>query len=111
MSLLIPLALLILSIPLVLGLLRINELFYIRVRGGKMRLIRGRIPSRLLDDIEDVVGMTGVIDAEVRAVIESQSAAIYVHGEKIPRAFRQRLRNTISLWPVAKIRNAPKRRR
>lgn len=111
MSLLIPLALLLLCIPLVLGLLRINELFYLRVRQGSLRLVRGRIPPRLLGDIEDVVSNTGVRDAEVRAVIEGGSPAIYVHGDKVPRAFRQRLRNTISLWPVAKIRNAPRRRR
>ncbi len=111
MSLLIPLALLILCIPLVLGVLRINELFFLRVSAGSLRFVRGRIPKRLFHDIEDVVGMTGVKNAEVRAVIEGGSAAIYVHGEKVPRAFRQRLRNTISLWPLAKIRNAPKRRR
>ena len=29
----------------------------------------------------------------------------------LQRHLRQRLRNTISLWPVPKIRNAPKRRR
>jgi hypothetical protein len=111
MELLIPLLLLILCIPLVLGLLRINELFFLRVRNGKLRLVRGRIPPRLLADIEDIVEMTAVRAADVRAVIESGSPAIYVHGEKVPRAFRQRLRNTISLWPLAKIRNAPKRRR
>ena len=111
MSLLIPLVLLILCIPLVLGILRINELFYLTIRAGKLRHVRGRIPKRLYDDIADVVELTEVRNAEVRAVLESGSAAIYVHGEKIPRAFRQRLRNTISLWPVAKIRNAPKRRR
>lgn len=111
MEMLIPLALLILCIPLVLGLLRINELFYLRIRSGKLRHVRGRIPPRLYDDIADVVKMTKVRNADVRAVVEGGSPAIYVHGDKIPRAFRQRLRNTISLWPLAKIRNAPKRKR
>jgi hypothetical protein len=107
-SLLIPLALLVLSIPLVLALLRANELFLVRVRGGKARLVRGRIPPKLLSDIRDVTADTGMGDAEVRAVVEGGKAALYVHGRQVPREARQRLRNTISLWPVAKIRNAPK---
>lgn len=111
MSLLIPLALLLLCIPLVVGMLRINELFFLRIRAGRLRFVRGRIPQGLLDDIGDVVSTTGVENAEVRAVIEGGSPAIYVHGQQVPRAFRQRLRNTISLWPLAKIRNAPRRRR
>ncbi len=111
MSLLIPLLLLALCVPLVLGLVRANELFYLRVRGGAVRHVRGRIPQQLLADIDDVVQTTEVGDAEIRAVVEGGAPAVYVHGPKIPRALRQRLRNTISLWPVAKIRNAPKRRR
>ena len=111
MSLLIPLALLLLSIPLVLALLRINELFLLRVRSGRVRLARGRIPPGLLKDIEDVVALTEVEGAEIRAVSEGGKAAIYVHGKGIPRQLRQRLRNTISLGPLAKIRNAPRGRR
>jgi hypothetical protein len=108
--LLIPLLLLLLCIPLVVGVMRINELFVLRVREGKLHFVRGRIPQGLLSDLEDVVATTGVSQADVRAVVEGGSAAIYVHGAQVPRAFRQRLRNTISLWPLAKIRNAPKRR-
>jgi hypothetical protein len=108
-SLLIPLVLLLLSIPLVLALVRANELFLVRVQGGKARLVRGRIPPKLLGDIDDVAAATGASEAEVRAVVEDGKTAVYVHGRNIPRDMRQRLRNTISLWPVAKIRNAPKR--
>jgi hypothetical protein len=110
MSLLIPLALLILCIPLVLGILRINELFYLEVRGGRTRVVRGRIPQKLLHDIDGVVRDLTVDDVAVRAVIEDGRACIYVHGKGVPRPLRQRLRNTISLWPLAKIRNAPKLR-
>ncbi len=110
MSLLVPALLLVLCIPLVIGILRINELFLLRVQAGRLRHVRGRIPRRLYDDIADVVSSLEVDAAEVRAVVEDGRASIYVHGKRIPRALRQRLRNTISLWPVAKIRNAPKGR-
>ena len=105
----IPLLILVASIPLVIGIIRINELFYLRVRQGKVRHVRGRIPKGLLSDIRDVARDLNVEAAEVRAVVEDGRASIYVHGKSIPRAMRQRLRNTISLWPLAKIRNAPKR--
>jgi len=110
MSLLIPLLLLLACIPLVLGILRINELFYLRVRAGQVRAVRGRIPDGLLGDIGDITRDLDIQAAEVRAVVEDGRPSIYVHGKGIPRALRQRLRNTISLWPLAKIRNAPKRR-
>jgi hypothetical protein len=111
MSLLIPALLLVLSIPLVIGILRINELFVVRMRNGKVRVVRGRIPKQLLDDITDIARDLKVEAADVRAVVEDSRASIYVHGKGIPRPLRQRLRNTLAMWPLAKIRSAPKRRR
>jgi Protein of unknown function (DUF3634) len=111
MSLLIPFALLLLSIPLVVALVRINELFVIEVRDNRVHPIRGRIPKPLLDDIVDVVRHLEVPAATIRAVSEGGRVAIYVHGKPLPRGLRQRLRNTISQWPLAKIRNAPKAKR
>ena len=111
MSPLIPLALILLSIPLVITLLRANELFVVRRRAGRMRVVRGRIPQRLLDDIDDVLRTARVDDAELKAVIEDGRARFYAQDQQLSREVRQRLRNTISLWPVPKIRNAPKRRR
>lgn len=109
MSLVIPLLLLVLSIPLVIALVRINELFVIEVSEGKAKVLRGRIPPGLLDDIDDIVSRLEVPAATIRAVSEDGRAAIYVHGKGLPRGLRQRLRNTISQWPLAKIRSAPKR--
>ena len=43
------------SAPLVLALVRANELFLVRVRDGVVRIVRGRVPARLLDDLADVV--------------------------------------------------------
>ncbi len=109
MSLVIPLLLLLAAVPLVLALLRANELFCLRVRGKRVTVVRGRIPQRLLDDIGDVFAANPA-EATLRVVLEDQRARVYAEGD-LSDAVKQRLRNVVSLWPVAKIRNAPKPRR
>ncbi|MCC6559190.1 MAG: DUF3634 family protein [Polyangiaceae bacterium] len=126
-SLLIPLALMAASIPLVLALVRANELFYVRVEGkrgpgrgapdgdpeprrpNRVRLVRGRAPQRLLDDITDVLQAEPIDRGAVRVVVEDRRARVYVEGG-VSAAQGQRLKNVVSMWPVPKIRNAPRRR-
>lgn len=103
------LLLLLLVVPLAVGLWRVNELFVLRVRGGRVRRQRGKIPPALLRDLQDVVRTAGFRQGQIRAVVEGGHAAIRVTGPEVPRGLEQRLRNTISLWPLAKIRNAPGR--
>jgi hypothetical protein len=105
-SLLVPALLLALTAPLIVALLRANELFVVRVRGGEVRVRRGRIPQRLLNDFADVVRKPRA-DGEIRGVVESRSVRLYVTGD-LTDAQRQQLRNTVSTWPVARIRNAPR---
>ncbi|WP_437286532.1 DUF3634 family protein [Sorangium sp. So ce406] len=109
MSLLIPLALLAVAVPLIVALLRANELFYVRVEGQNVRLLRGRLPQRLLDDIVDVLRAAPVGRGAVRVVVEDRRPRVHVEGDISPEQAQQ-LRNTVSLWPVPKIRAAPKRR-
>ncbi|WP_437481561.1 DUF3634 family protein [Sorangium sp. So ce1014] len=109
MSFLIPLALLAVVVPLIVALLRANELFYVRVEGRNVRLLRGRLPQRLLDDITDVLRAAPVGRGAVRVVVEDRRARVHVQGDISPEQAQQ-LRNTVSLWPVPKIRAAPKRR-
>ncbi|MGK4001811.1 DUF3634 family protein [Sorangium sp. So ce1036] len=109
MSLLIPLALLAVTIPLIVALLRANELFYVRVEGRNVRLLRGRLPQRLLDDITDVLRAAPIGRGAVRVVVEDRRPRVHVEGDISPEQ-AQRLRNTVSMWPIAKIRAAPKRR-
>lgn len=109
MSLLLSLALLLAAIPLILALVRANELFYVRVRGPRVRLVRGRAPQRLLDDIADVLRAEPVAQGAVRVVVEDRRPRVYVEGD-VSVNQGQRLRNTVSLWPLAKIRAAPRRR-
>jgi hypothetical protein len=106
----VPLLIALLTIPLVVALLRANELFALRWQAGKLKVVRGRIPQALLGDIRDVLRDCGAPPAELRGVVEDGRAVIRLRAQDLPSQVNQRLRNTISLWPVAKIRNAPKRR-
>jgi hypothetical protein len=108
-SLLIPALLVLAAIPLVVALVRANELFCVVARGKAVRLVRGRVPQRLLDDMTDVLRAMPVTKAVVRVVVEEKRPRVYVDGDLSPEQ-KQRLRNTVSLWPIAKIRSAPRRR-
>jgi hypothetical protein len=99
-----------LSVPLVLSILRANELFFLRVRDGGVRLVRGRVPARLFDDVADVVRRPAVLRADLRAVNEGGRPRLYAEGELSPE-HKQRLRNVIGTWTVQQIRAAPRGRR
>jgi hypothetical protein len=107
MPLFLALVALVVSAPLVLALVRANELFFVRVRDGNMRLVRGRVPPRLFDDVADVVRKPAVVRAELRAVNEGGRPRLYAEGELSPE-HKQRLRNVIGAWSVQQIRNAPR---
>jgi hypothetical protein len=98
---------LLLSAPLVVAIMRANELFFVRIREGKVSIARGRIPQRLLDDMADVV--RGIDRGSLRGVVENQRPRLYAEGELTPEQ-KQRLRNLIGTWSVAQIRTAPRRR-
>jgi len=104
---LVALALLLLSVPLILAIVRANELFFLRVRGGRVSIRRGRIPKRLLDDIADVV--RDVKGATLRGVNEGRRPRLYAEGD-LGAEHKQRLRNLIGTWSVAQIRSAPRAR-
>lgn len=111
MALLVPALLLLLSVPLVVAMMRANELFVLRAEGGELRRVRGRIPQRLLDDLADILGRADLGDLELRGVIEDGRPKLYAPGrDDIPRAVRQQVRNALGQWEVAAIRQAPKTR-
>jgi hypothetical protein len=101
--------LLLAAIPLVLSLLRANELFYLRLRNGKIRIARGRIPQRLLDDIGDVLRDPPVTEGALRGVSEDARVRLYPEAD-LTDGQRQRLRNVIASWSVTQVRNAPRPR-
>jgi hypothetical protein len=116
MSLVIPILLLLGLIPLVLALIRANELVCLRARGDRVAVVRGRIPPRLLTDISDILrrprgqsatDVTDVTDVTLKIVVEDGRPRVYADGE-LSDAQRQQLRNVVGMWPLAKMRNAPK---
>jgi hypothetical protein len=108
MPLAVVLLLLLATVPLVVALLRANELFCLRMRGdGRLRIARGRIPRRLLGDIADVLKEPAVTRGTLRGVSEDGRVRLYVEAE-LTDAQRQRLRNVVATWPVATVRAAPR---
>ncbi|MBM4360024.1 MAG: DUF3634 family protein [Deltaproteobacteria bacterium] len=110
-GLLVPALLLLLSVPLVVAMMRANELFVLRIEGAELVRVRGRIPQRLLADLADILGHSGLHELELRCVIEDGKPKLYAPGrDDIPRAVRQQLRNAIGQWQTASIRQAPRPR-
>ena len=105
MPLAIALLLLLLTIPLVVGLLRANELFCLRLYGGQLRRVRGRIPQGLLNDLADILRDPPLEGVVLRGVVEDRRVRIYADGA-LTDAQRQRIRNVVAQWPVARVRNA-----
>ena len=101
-------ALVLLSVPLALAVARANELFFLRIRRGRVSVRRGRLPQRLLDDISDVV--RGVETATLRGVVEGGRPRLHADGE-LSGEHKQRLRNLVGTWSTPQIRSAPRPRR
>jgi hypothetical protein len=108
--LVIALLLLIVTVPLVVALVRANELFCLRLRPGRIRIARGRIPQRFLDDIADVLRHPAVESGTLRGVSEDGRVRLYAEAD-LTDAQRQRLRNVASAWTAAQVRSAPRPRR
>jgi len=105
MELLIPLLLLVLAIPLVVTLMRANELFCLRWDGKRLAIRRGRLPKPLLDDIDAVLHGEPTAPLTLRGVSETRVCRVYADGE-LSEAQKQRIRNVVGQWPIAKIRAA-----
>jgi hypothetical protein len=103
------LLLLLLTAPLVVALLRANELFCLRLGGGRIRIARGRLPQRLLDDLRDVLRDAPAARGTLRGVSEGGRVQLYADAD-LSDAQRQRLRNVIGQWSVTQVRNAPRPR-
>jgi hypothetical protein len=104
-SLLVPLLLLLLTIPLVVAILRANELFVLRADAGRVVVVRGKIPQRLVNELADVLCRAprpGVVT--LRGVSEDGRVRLYPAGE-LSDAEKQQLRNVIASWPVVRVRN------
>lgn len=85
---------------------RRRPLFVVSVRDGRARLVAGRIPPGLLDDIRDIVARPAVARGTIKGFLDKDGAALVVSGA-IDDGRAQRLRNVFRLYPLAKLRDAP----
>ncbi|RYZ05275.1 MAG: DUF3634 family protein [Myxococcales bacterium] len=82
-------------------LARSRELFRISVRDGKQRLTRGYAPVALLNDFG--TALRRVKRASIRAYRSGDTARLDLRGD-IDSEASQRLRNMLSLYPLARLR-------
>ncbi|MBV1860210.1 MAG: DUF3634 family protein [Nannocystaceae bacterium] len=84
---------------------RMQEIFCISVRGGRMLVVRGNIPTPLLQDLGDVLDRAGVVQARVRAVKTPGHAQIRTSG--VDEGTAQRCRNVFGTHPIHQMRSVP----
>ena len=82
---------------------RMNELFLLSVRNGKVIVVRGRVPAGFLRDVRMIV--RGVPKATIRGVKSESHARIT--GSGLDEYVLQRLRNAFGHHPAARLRAAP----
>ena len=102
-----------LDVPTILAILvvtRMNEIFCVSVRNGKMLLIRGTCPNTLFHDLQDVMRRADVQRATLRAVKTDGHARLLASG--VDDGIAQRCRNTFGTHPLHQLRSAssPQRR-
>jgi hypothetical protein len=85
---------------------RARELFVVSVRGGRVLVVRGRVPLGFLGDVRTVVARPPVRWATIRAVKGEHHARLVVSGD-LDDGRAQRLRNAFGLRPMSQLRSAP----
>jgi hypothetical protein len=85
---------------------RVGELFYISVRDGKLLVVRGRVPTSMLQDFRDAVNNPQVRRGSIRGY-KTESGGQLSCGGDIDEGREQRMRNTFMLYPASKLRHAP----
>jgi hypothetical protein len=92
-----------LVVLLLVATARANELFVLRVSRGRVEVVRGGVPPRLLADLRDVLRRDAGADGVVRVTTDAGRARVDAKGKLAPELL-QRLRNVVGTWDVAKIR-------
>jgi hypothetical protein len=95
---------LLLAIPLVIAIRRSNELFVLEVNAGVVRVVRGRLPQRLLDDLVDVLERAKNESARIRVIVEDQRPRVVIGGGSLSETRLQQVRNVVGTYKLAQIR-------
>ncbi len=97
------------AIAAVLWMMRnATVLFTANVEQGRVVQLRGRAPKGLVREMTDVLRQRPVPRATLRIVVEGGAPALHAKGD-LNDGEKQRLRNVLGTWPLAKIRAAPPR--
>lgn len=80
----------------------------LKIRAGKVRVVRGRLAPRVLSDIADVVARPAIKRATLRIERERGHARLDLRGS-VPSDQQQRLRNVIGSVPLAALASARRR--
>jgi hypothetical protein len=86
---------------------RARILFELEFRDRLLRRARGRIPPKLLHDFLDVLPRKHQGRLLMRCLAESDRARLVARGD-ITDDMAQQMRNLLGLWPLARLRTAPK---
>jgi hypothetical protein len=103
--------LVVLGAAIVVGLVvssRMNELFCISVRDGRILVMRGRVPTVLLQNIADIVRRAALRGGTIRAERSDAHARLVTRG--IDEGTTQQLRNVFGQHPLQKYRALPEAR-
>ena len=100
-----------LPVVLVLGVVfaarRALTLFVVEIRNGQLQRARGRIPPSLLNDFLDVSPRGLNTRLVIRCRIEQGQPRLITEGT-VNNDTLQQLRNLLGLWPLPRLKSAPK---
>jgi len=80
----------------------------LEIENGKVRVARGGLAPRVLEDLRDVAARPRIESATLRVVRDREHARIEVTG-KIPDQQMQRIRNVVGTVKLAQLVNARRR--
>ena len=88
---------------------RARTLFELEIRSGRLEHARGRMPQGLLNDILAVLPRNHETRLLIRCSVERDRARLTTRGPITDEAAQQ-LRNLLGLWPLPRLRVAPRLR-
>jgi hypothetical protein len=91
-----------LCLPVFVAIWRSNQLFVLRVRGGRTTFERGRMPQSLFDELDSLLRPSAA-DGTLIALKEDGKVRLSANGRFDPGLVQQ-LRNVVGLYPLARIR-------
>lgn len=88
-------------VGIVVAMFRSRELFVLAVQGGRTRVVRGKPPHGLLQDLADVFERAAVEHAEVKVLREGGKPRLVASG--LSEHALQRARNVLGAFPAHRL--------